>query len=243
MVNNNNYGQYNQAQYNYQMGAYNQTGGDMNYQNGMYNQTVNDMNYQYGAYDQSNITYDNLSYGQYAQQNEVTNYSVESKSFKDFINVGMILTIISAIVILIGFLMPAMDFSYFHPEVDIQYNISKICKNVRLISPVWTALPVGIIIGIMLLFILSFVRIPQFRLIPCILIISMFVIMLVDMNNIIVWADDIINSEVMQDIVNQEILINKTEVFKSLQPGVYMMVAGTILGIISSFIPPRKTIS
>lgn len=165
-------------------------------------------------------------------------YATDTK--KKFFSVSMVLCLISTLLILIGFIMPAIDFSHFHSKVDIQYNLIKLCKNIRLISPVWTALPVGFVLGIIMLGILSFVKIAQFRLIPCVLIISMFVIMLVDMNNVISWADEILNSESMQEIIKQEMIINKAEIFKSIQPGIYIMVAGTLLGIISSFIKPSE---
>ncbi|MBQ8412589.1 MAG: hypothetical protein IJX12_03145 [Lachnospiraceae bacterium] len=154
------------------------------------------------------------------------------------LNASTIFTLISATLILVGLLIPMIDFSHFHQEIDLQYNIMKLCKNIRLVSPVWTALPVGIIIGIVLLYILAFVRIPYFRLIPCIVVLSMFIIMLADMNNLITWADELLNSETMQEICGQEFVINKTEVLKSLRAGIYLMVAGTITGIISSFIKP-----
>ncbi|MBP3620568.1 MAG: hypothetical protein J6J16_02265 [Lachnospiraceae bacterium] len=197
-----------------------------------YNGYVNNEQYQY---QQNYVQYNQQMYN-VAPQPQVYETDVKRK----FFSVSMILCLLSTLLILIGFLMPAIDFSHFHEEIDIQYNLSKLCKNIRLISPLWTALPVGFIIGIVFMGILAFVRIPQFRLIPCILIIAMFVIMLVDMNNVIVWADDLLNSESIQELVKQEFVINKTEVFKSLQPGIYVMVAGTILGIISSFIKPSE---
>ena len=212
----------NQYQQPVDMHSYNQ--GNMN----VNNQQINYLNYQ-NQYNNSQM-----------MNSVIQNDNYKGTSTRRFISVGMIMGLISAVLLLIGLLTPAIDFSHFHPEVDIQYNIIKICKNVRLISPIWTGLPIGIIIGIVLMVILSFVRIPQFRLIPCMVVISMFVVMLVDMQNIIVWADELLNSEAMQEICNQEFIINKAEVFKSFQSGIYLMVAGVVIGVISSFLKPSN---
>ncbi len=155
---------------------------------------------------------------------------------KKHINLSMVLCLISTGLLLFGFIMPVIDFSYFHPAIDIQYNLIKVCKNVRLISSVWTALPVGFIIGIVLLGLLSFVRIPQFRLIPCTIIIAMFVIILIDINNLIVWANDALGEDMIMEMINMEIVIDRAKIIKSVQPGVYFMGAGLVLGIVSSFI-------
>jgi len=184
--------------------------------------------------------YQNNYQNQNQYQEQVT-YQVESISFKRrILNFSAITGILGATLLLIGLLVPSMDFSVFHESVDFQYNIIKICENVRLISPIWTGLPWGIIIGIVLLYILSLVRIPQFKLIPCIIVVAMFVIMIIDMNNVISWVNEFLNSPTIQDLINTEITINKETIIDSFQSGIYLMAAGTILGIISCFAKPIK---
>ena len=185
------------------------------------------------------------AYGQVENQyiNQPTQESPEmiydTLTFKErILNFSAIMGLVSCILLTLGLLLPTIDFSHFHESVDFQYNFMKLCKNVRLASPIWTGLPWGIIIGIILMLVLSFNRIPQFKLIPCMLIIAMFVIMLVDMDNVIKWADDFLNSELVQNLVEYDFKVNRTEVFKSLRAGIYLMVAGTVTGIISCISKP-----
>ena len=242
-----NNGQYQQGYqgYNQEQQMY---AGNMQYQQPMQYEQIN--RYQYQQNVDPNMQYqqniNQMGYDVNQVYNQTMNYTqdnyeaiVTGISFKRrILNFSAITGIIAATLILIGMLIPAMDFSTFHENIDIQYNIIKICENVRMISSVWTALPWGIVIGIVGLYILSFLRIPQFKLIPCMIILAMFIIMLVDMKNVIVWADEFLNGPLVQELVDYEFVINKDEIIKSFQPGIYLMIAGTVLGIISCFSKP-----
>lgn len=151
---------------------------------------------------------------------------------KGFLNPSTILGIISAIFILIGLLAPAIDFSHFHDQVDIQYNFIKISQNVGIISSVWIGIPYGIIIGIIIMAVLSFVRIPLLKIIPCILIIAMFILMLTDLTNVIDWINGVLSKYQMNDMISVDI----SQIIKSMMAGIYFMVIGLISGIVSCFV-------
>lgn len=142
-----------------------------------------------------------------------------------------ILGLLSTVLLLLGLLLPAMDFSHFHEKVNIQYNLMKICKNVGLISSMWRGIPYGIIIGIIAMAIFSFVRIPLFKLIPCFLIVAMFVLMLADVHNVVDWVDNVLNKY----FENYNIVVSVSDVVKSFMIGVYLLVTGLVVGFISCF--------
>lgn len=154
-------------------------------------------------------------------------------------NTGMAFGLISAALMITGMLLPVIDFSKFNDIIDIKYNIVKLCKNVRLISPVWTGIPMGLWIGIILMAALSFVKIPQFRLVPFFIISAMIIIMVADMNNLIRWAMDTLNSKEVQSIIKQEFVIGRKEMLGSLQPGAYVFGIGLLTGFVSSFIKEK----
>ena len=216
----------------YQQNAY---GYDANqYQQNTYGYDAN--GYQQNAYGYDANQYQQNAYGYYANQYQ----GEEAPAKRRIVGVGMIMGLLSSLLMLIGLLMPIMDFSYFHSEIDIQYNLIKICKNIRLVSPIWTALPTGIIIGIVLMAVLSFVRIPQFRLVPFFVVLAMFIVMLADMNNLIAWANEFLNSDIVQSVVLQEFVIDKAGVMNSIMPGAYVLGAGMVMGFVSSFIKPSN---
>ncbi len=148
-------------------------------------------------------------------------------------NASCILGVISAILVFIALFLPAIDFSQFNEEIHLEYNLFKVCENVRLISSIWTGIPVGIIIGAVLMLILSFIKIPILKLIPNLIVIAMVVIMLVDMGNIVAWAQDIVE---MAKLDNQ-VIVNNAEVYKSFRAGIYLLATGIITGIVSCFMP------
>lgn len=154
-----------------------------------------------------------------------------NSSNNKFVPGSMILGLISALFLTLGMLMPAMDFSHFHEEVDIQYNLFKICENVGLLSSMWMGIPYGIIIGIIAIIILSFFKIPVLKIIPCVLITAMLILMLADVGNIIEWVTNTLN----KFYKNNNITINFTEIVKSFMPGIYFLAAGLITGYISCF--------
>lgn len=151
---------------------------------------------------------------------------------KKFITAGTVISIIAAALMLAGILLPAIDFRAFHEDVDLQYNILKICKNVALISSMWRAIPVGFYIAIALMFILAFVRVPIFRILPCLLAIAMLVLMLADMGNIIEWSNNVISDLMKSDAI----VVNFETIVKGFMYGIYTLTVGVIVGIVSCFI-------
>lgn len=146
-------------------------------------------------------------------------------------NASCILGVISALLIFVALFLPAIDFSQFSEEIKLEYNLFKVCENVRLISPIWTGIPVGIIIGAVLMLVLSFIKIPLLKLIPNFVVIAMVIIMLVDMGNIVSWAQDIVE---MAKLDNQ-VIVNSTKVYESFRAGIYMLAIGVVTGIVSCF--------
>lgn len=152
---------------------------------------------------------------------------------KSIINASMILGLVGAIILFVGLMLPAIDFSHFHQEVDIQYNLFKVGKNVGLISAMWNVIPYAILVGIILLVILSFVKIPVLKVLPVLLILCMFILMLADMGNVAAWAKDLLDK--FEIVLEKE--ITTAEIFKSLMPGVYVMVVGMVVSLVSCFVP------
>lgn len=166
--------------------------------------------------------YNNYMYGQYMQP-------LQPK--KRFINASMILGLLGSILLLVGLMLPAIDFSHFHSDVELQYNLFKLGKNVGLISAMWNAIPYVIVGGIVLLVVLSFVRIPVLKILPVILILCMFVLMLADMGNVSDWA-----TETLDKLgINLEKQITSGEILKALMPGVYIMISGVVVAMLSCF--------
>lgn len=209
---NNSYGSNSQQQYNYNM-SMQQQGYQMNMQQ--------PQGYVY-SYEQPNAA------------------SFTDSLKKRIFNVSAIMGFIATILLLMGLLMPMIDFSHFHENVDIQYNIIKICKNVRMISSIWMGIPAGIIIGIVMMFVFSFIKLPILKLFPCLLVLSMCLIMLIDMSNIVEWANDFLNGSFVQSMIKQEFEVNNTEVFGSLEVGIYLLAAGLVIGFISCFVKAPK---
>lgn len=188
------------------------------YQNSAYNYTYNQ------AYNQAY----NPTYNQTYQPASGGNGGF----IKRIINPSAIMGIISSVLLLISLLIPIIDFSVFEENVDIQYNLIKVCKNVGLISAPWTGVPYGIIIGIIAMFILSFVKIPALKLIPCFVVIAMVTIMLVDLGNIIEWVKAVLDKYYSEGGV----VVNVSKVFSGIMAGAYTLAAGLIVGIISCFV-------
>lgn len=163
---------------------------------------------------------------------------MDNQNQKRFITPSLVTGLLSSLLLLLGLLVPMIDFSYFHEKVDIQYNLLKICKNVGLISAPWMGIPYGMAIGIAAMFILSFVKIPQLKLIPCMIILAMLIIMLVDMGNVIDWTDTILDKYYGPDMIE----VNVSEILKSLMAGAYLLVAGLVTGIISSCFKNKETL-
>lgn len=160
------------------------------------------------------------------------NYYHNLSNRKKLFNPSAIAGILSSVFLILGLVLPMLDFRVFNEKIDIKYNLIKICKNIGLISDPWMGIPYGIIIGIVAMFILSFVRIPILKIIPSLLVIAMVAIMLIDMGNVINWITDILD----RYYSDGKIVVDTASVFKGLLYGAYFLVAGIITGIISCFL-------
>lgn len=153
-----------------------------------------------------------------------------------FISPSMILGGLAAILILIGTLIPMMDFSTFHEKIHIKYNIFKICKNVGMISPTWKGIPYGFILVLIAFTILAFVDLPILKLIPSLIGIALLVIMYVDGINVLNWARDTVDMY----FGKEDIQLEMAQVYKSLRAGIYLIATGVLVGLVSCFVPGRK---
>lgn len=104
-----------------------------------------------------------------------------------FVTASMLLGILSAVLLTVSLFVPAIDLSAYHAQVQIRYSIMKICENVGLISDMWRGIPIGILIAAVGMLVLSFVRIPPLKAIPCMIVVCMIIIALVDMENVTAW--------------------------------------------------------
>lgn len=190
----------------------------------------------YNPYANGGQQYTPNAYGQYGYINSVPQQAVNIPNKKSFVTISLILGLIGAVVLLAGLMMPIIDFSHFHKDVDIQFNLFKVGKNVGIISGMWNVIPYVILISIILLVALAFVRIPILKILPVILILCMFVLMLVDMGNVAAWASDMIDK--LGIVLEKE--ITTEEIFKSLMPGMYIMVGGALISLVSCFIKVRE---
>ncbi len=226
----NNNQNYNNQTYNNQ-GCNNQIYNSQNYNNQVYdNQVYNSQNYNNQVYDNqtyySSVNFDNTVSGM-----PYNTISTTTKNYSRILNPSAILGLVSSIFLTLGLFLPAMDFSHFHEEVDIQYNLIKICKNVGLLSSMWIGIPYGIIIGIIGIFFLSFIKIPVLKIIPCLVITAMIILMVADVGNIIEWVTDTLD----KFYKNNDIIINFSEIIKSFLSGIYFLATGIISGFVSCF--------
>lgn len=187
---------------------------------------------QYNPYTNGGQQYNPYAYGQYGYGNPMPQPTMEAPVKRSFITISLMLGLLGSVVLFVGLMMPIIDFSHFHKDVDIQYNLFKVGKNIGIISGMWNVIPYVTLISIILLVALSFVRIPVLKILPVILILCMFVLMLVDMGNVATWASDLLDK--LGIVMEKE--ITTEEIFKSLMPGMYIMVGGTILSLVSCFV-------
>lgn len=215
----------------------NQSYNNQDYNNQVYNnQSYDNQNYYNQSYDNMNYNNvnNNLNYSNVNYDNTGVNMSygaISTKNYSRILNPSTILGLISSLFLTLGLFLPAMDFSRFHEEVDIQYNLIKICKNVGLLSSMWMGIPYGIIIGIMGIFLLSFIKIPVLKIIPCLIVTAMVILMVADVGNIIEWVNDTLD----KFYKNNDIIINISNIIKSFLSGIYFLAAGIIFGFVSCF--------
>jgi len=90
-----------------------------------YNNQPNQYEYYGNMQPQYNAQYNPQynSYASYAQQR--TPLVAQAKSQ---VSLSMILGLLGSILLFIGLMMPIIDFSHFHGEVDIQYNLLRLGK-------------------------------------------------------------------------------------------------------------------
>lgn len=168
----------------------------------------------------------------YQEQVPVQDEYVYTNLKDRIVNPSTIVSLLASLFLFLGIILPIIDFTAFHENVDIQYNLLKVCKNVGIISPIWNGIPYGIIFGIVLLVILSFVNIPPLKLIPVVLIIVMYIIMLFDAGNVIEWVNDLIEKFIGKDVI----IIDKNSIIDGIMQGAYFTGAGIVLAILSCFL-------
>ena len=154
------------------------------------------------------------------------------------ITARIILGLFSAILLGISMFVPAMDFSKFHESVQIRYSFMKICENVGLISDMWRGIPIGILIAAALMLVLSFVRIPPLKAIPCVIIVSLIVLAIVDFGNVLEFARELIARFVSIKVSEEP--IGAGTVLSSFGAGFYLLAAGLVCGIVSCFVSNRS---
>lgn len=152
------------------------------------------------------------------------------------ISASMLVGLLSAVLVFIGMMIPMIDMSAFHEKIQIKYNIFKVCENVGMISSTWKGIPYGMLIGVIVMVVLSFVDIPVLKLIPIMIMLAMFIIMFVDMGNIINLAKELVRRFLGEGVVELE----NENVLKSIYLGVYFMIAGIVTGIVSCFCPGKE---
>ena len=202
-------------------------------------------NSNYNNYNNYNNSYNTpVDYSGYAGGNNIpVNYNGYASGDRraqtpSHITASMILGLFSAILLGISMFVPAMDFSKFHESVQIRYSFMKICENVGLISDMWRGIPIGILIAAALMLVLSFVRIPPLKAIPCVIIVSLIILAIVDFGNVLEFARELIARCV--SIKVSEDPIGAGTVLSSFGAGFYLLAAGLVCGIVSCFVSNRS---
>ena len=146
-----------------------------------------------------------------------------------FVTASMLLGILSAVLLTVSLFVPAIDLSAYHAQVQIRYSIMKICENVGLISDMWRGIPIGILIAAVGMLVLSFVRIP------CMIVVCMIIIALVDMGNVTAWISKML-ARFISSQVSSGSSVSGATIWKSFQAGIYLLAAGLVSGIASCFV-------
>ena len=202
-------------------------------------------NSNYNNYNNYNNSYNTpVDYSGYAGGNNIpANYNGYASGdcrgqTSSHITASMILGLFSAILLGISMFVPAMDFSKFHESVQIRYSFMKICENVGLISDLWRGIPIGILIAAALMLVLSFVRIPPLKVIPCVIIVSLIILAIVDFGNVLEFARELIARFVSIKVSEEP--IGAGTVLSSFGAGFYLLAAGLVCGIVSCFVSNRS---
>ena len=176
--------------------------------------------------------YNSMQYGNMQQQTVP-----DRKKNRNY--ASMVFGLVSMVLLIIGVFAPAIDFSAYHASVQIQYSFMKICQNVGLISAMWMGIPYGILIAAVIMGALSFVDIPQLKIIPSVIVIMMIVLMIVDVGNVVDWVLQMIERFADTSWSISDNAGDAAQVIKSFMAGVYCLAAGLITGIISCFVKRR----
>ena len=137
----------------------------------------------------------------------------------------MLLGILSAVLLTVSLFVPAIDLSAYHAQVQIRYSIMKICENMGLISDMWRGIPIGILIA----------AIPPLKAIPCMIVVCMIIIALVDMGNVTAWISKML-ARFISSQVSSGSSVSGATIWKSFQAGIYLLAAGLVSGIASCFV-------
>lgn len=156
-----------------------------------------------------------------------------------FVTASMLLGILSAVLLIVSLFVPAIDLSAYHASVQIRYSIMKICENVGLISGMWRGIPIGLLIGAVGMLVLSFVRIPPLKAIPCMIVVSMVILALVDMGNVTAWISGMLARFISSQALSGSAVSGVT-IWKSFQAGIYLLAAGLVSGIASCFVSNHR---
>ena len=82
---------------------------------------------------------------------------------------------------------------------------------------------------------LSFVRIPPLKAIPCMIVVCMIIIALVDMGNVTAWISKML-ARFISSQVSSGSSVSGATIWKSFQAGIYLLAAGLVSGIASCFV-------
>ena len=96
-------------------------------------------------------------------------------------------------------------------------------------------IPIGILIAAVGMLVLSFVRIPPLKAIPCMIVVCMIIIALVDMGNVTAWISKML-ARFISSQVSSGSSVSGATIWKSFQAGIYLLAAGLVSGIASCFV-------
>lgn len=191
--------------------------------------------YYYPQNESGYIQYNNMQYNNTQAQADSDSDTKNNRNYA-----SMALGLLSMVLLLIGVLVPAIDFSAYHDSVQIQYSLMKICQNVGLISAMWMGIPYGILIAAVLMGILAFVDIPQLKLVPVMIVLIMIILMVADIGNVVEWVIEMIEKFSDKPYTASDSGVGAGQVIKSFMAGFYCLIAGIVTGFVSCFVKRRE---
>lgn len=150
------------------------------------------------------------------------------------ISLSMIFGIISAALILISPFIRFATYSHSGHRV-FDYNFFKFCDRASYIEVMWRGLPYGIVIAGVIMLILSFINIPLLKLFPCALLIAVL--------TILVYTIYKTGKSVFEYLTNNMSITFSENISISdcIGPGIYLMVLGLFVGIVSCFFKASRS--